>query len=241
MDQHTQQEKWTRYAAVYDKRRLALMPGYAEMLQAVTGALPFSPSDTFHLLDVGTGTGNLAEAVLSRFPGARVTGIDVSEGMLAVAQARVERFGDRVRLEQADLEQSPLTGNWDAVVSSLMFRCLSPERKGTFVQEVGAALRTGGITVHADVLLLPDGYVSDQNRRIWDERKRSALAQGQITEGEIREEEERRREYETGVRKGLDDFLSGDRFVACFRQHGFPDAEMIWRFWGLAIVAAQKR
>lgn len=239
MEHDTQRQKWNEYASVYDKRRTALMPGYAEMLRTVVEALPFSTSDSFRVLDVGTGTGNLPEAILAHFPNARLQGIDVSEGMLNITKARLERFGGRVKLERVDLEQCSLTGSWDAIVSSLAFHCLSPQRKSTFVQEVSQALVQGGVTIHADVLLLPSRYMSEQNRRVWEQRRHQALSAGLIAEQEIREEEQRRKEYETGVRRGIDDFLSYERFVSYFRENGFPDADGVMRYWGLAVVAAQ--
>lgn len=236
----SQSEKWSRYAQVYDKRRFALMPGYPEMIHATMQALPFRYDQPFDVLEVGIGTGNLAAAILERFPAARLTGIDVASGMLDIAGTRLSPYRDRVRLELSDLESMPITGEWDAVVSSLTFRCLSRPRKAAFVQETVRALRPGGVTVHADVLLVPDGFPAEQNRLVWQRRKEEAFALGLITEEEIREEEQRRKEYETGARKGLDDFLSHDQFVSAFRENGFPEADSIWRYWGLAVVAARR-
>jgi hypothetical protein len=54
---------------------------YAAWVEAVSALLPSEPSD---VLDVGTGTGFLAFIVAAL--GHRVTGIDLAEGMLAVAQ-----------------------------------------------------------------------------------------------------------------------------------------------------------
>jgi len=42
------------------------------------------------VLDVGSGTGNLARAVLDRWPGCRVTGVDPSEAFVAASRARFD-------------------------------------------------------------------------------------------------------------------------------------------------------
>jgi release factor glutamine methyltransferase len=57
------------------------------------------------VLDVGTGSGNLAVAVASRHPGARVTAVDLSPEALAVAARNAERNGvaARVRFLEGDL------------------------------------------------------------------------------------------------------------------------------------------
>lgn len=44
--------------------------------------------DAEAILDVATGTGDVAYALLERFPKSRVTGIDLSEGMLAIANEK---------------------------------------------------------------------------------------------------------------------------------------------------------
>ena len=60
------------------------------------------PADGGHVLDVATGTGLVAERLLQG--GHRVTGLDQSAGMLALAR---QRFGDRVELVEASAEALP--------------------------------------------------------------------------------------------------------------------------------------
>jgi release factor glutamine methyltransferase len=57
------------------------------------------------VLDVGTGSGNIAVGVASQHPGAVVTALDVSAEALAVAQANAARHGlaGRIRFLQGDL------------------------------------------------------------------------------------------------------------------------------------------
>ncbi len=57
------------------------------------------------ILDVGTGSGNLAVAVARRHPGARLTAVDLSPDALAVAGRNAGRHGvaDRIRFLHGDL------------------------------------------------------------------------------------------------------------------------------------------
>ncbi len=57
------------------------------------------------VLDIGTGSGNLAVAVAHKHPGAQVTAIDISPEALAVAKRNAERHGvvDRIRFLAGDL------------------------------------------------------------------------------------------------------------------------------------------
>jgi release factor glutamine methyltransferase len=70
------------------------------------------------VLDVGTGSGAIALAIADEQPGARVTGIDVSEDALAVARENVARTALPVELIHGDLFEGLPDGPWDLVVSN---------------------------------------------------------------------------------------------------------------------------
>lgn len=57
------------------------------------------------VLDLGVGSGLVAEAVLERLPDARLVGIDFSPPMLDRARRRLARFGSRATLICGDLSQ----------------------------------------------------------------------------------------------------------------------------------------
>ena len=70
------------------------------------------------VLDVGTGSGAIALAIVDEHPGARVMGIDASEDALDVARANAERTGLAVELLCRDLFDGLPAGPWDLVVSN---------------------------------------------------------------------------------------------------------------------------
>jgi demethylmenaquinone methyltransferase/2-methoxy-6-polyprenyl-1,4-benzoquinol methylase len=72
---------------------------------------------TFRLLDVATGTADLAIEAANGHPGIHVTGVDFVEEMLAVGQRKITERGlaDRIRLLQADAMTLPFPdGSFDA-------------------------------------------------------------------------------------------------------------------------------
>jgi len=70
------------------------------------------------ILDIATGTGDLALMQARRLSPQEVTGLDLSEGMLEVARKKVAKAGltDKVKLVQGDAENLPFPdGSFDAV------------------------------------------------------------------------------------------------------------------------------
>lgn len=82
--------------------------------RALAGAV--SPTPGEELLDVATGTGNVA--MLAAAAGARVTGLDLTPKLLEVARARAAREGMEVTWVEGDAEALPFAeDSFDAVTS----------------------------------------------------------------------------------------------------------------------------
>jgi tRNA (cmo5U34)-methyltransferase len=107
----------------YLPEMFAEVPGYEELQDAVAAA-----TDGFRVtsvLELGTGTGETALRVLARHPGARWTGIDASEAMLARARERLPE----ANLRMSRLEDPLPEGPFDLVVSALAVHHLDGNRK----------------------------------------------------------------------------------------------------------------
>ena len=104
-------------------------------------------------LDVGTGTGDFALALLARSPqSALVTGVDISTGMLAVAAHRAARAGLGTRYPRAvaSVEALPFAdGSFDRVTAGFVIRNVGDIPKG--LREMRRVLRPGGRAVVLDL------------------------------------------------------------------------------------------
>jgi len=104
-------------------------------------------------LDVGTGTGDFALALLARSPrSATVTGIDISPGMLEVAERRAAKAGVGPRYERliASVESLPFEdGTFDVAVAGFVIRNVGDIPRG--LREMRRALRPGGRAVILDL------------------------------------------------------------------------------------------
>ena len=90
-------DEYVKYAAVYDVLFASLLDD--EQLYVRAAAACLRPGEP--LLEIGTGTGRLAERLLEA--GHDVVGIDVSSAMLERAAEKLAPFGARYRAVQADV------------------------------------------------------------------------------------------------------------------------------------------
>jgi demethylmenaquinone methyltransferase / 2-methoxy-6-polyprenyl-1,4-benzoquinol methylase len=97
------------------------------------------------VLDVATGTGDLALLIARRHPRATVEGIDPSPRMLARARDKARRasLDDRVRLVRADAEALPYPdATFDGVTIAFGVRNVPDRERG--LREMGRVTRPGG-------------------------------------------------------------------------------------------------
>lgn len=100
------------------------------------------------ILDVATGTADLALRMARDLPEAVITGIDLSEKMLGLGREKVreKRLEQRIALRQADAQDIPYpNGCFDAVTVAFGVRNFEDLRRG--VGEMARVLKDGGVLV----------------------------------------------------------------------------------------------
>jgi demethylmenaquinone methyltransferase/2-methoxy-6-polyprenyl-1,4-benzoquinol methylase len=115
------------------------------------------PRDGGSVLDVATGTGLVAERLLAQ--GHRVTGLDQSPDMLAVARSR---FGDRVALVEASATAIPFAdASFDHLTFTYLLRYV--DDPAATLAELGRVVRPGGTVANLE-FCVPTGIW----RPFWD-------------------------------------------------------------------------
>ncbi len=119
-----------------------------------------------HVLDVATGSGDLALAALDAGV-ERVTAVDVSAAMLALAAAKAarRRAGERIVLARAAAEALPFADySFDAVTVGFGARNFADLEKG--LREMRRVLKSGGIAVILE-FSLPRRFPMKQLHRLY--------------------------------------------------------------------------
>ena len=138
--------------ATYLDMMLAEVPAYRDLQHHVAEAA--AGIDAGFILELGVGTGETASAVLAVHPGARLTGIDENEPMLARARERFPAADLRVQRLEDPLPE----GNYNLVVSALTVHHLDTAGKADLFRRVRGRLRPGGRFVLADVVIPDDPH-----------------------------------------------------------------------------------
>lgn len=132
----TIRRQFDKLAPQWDAIRSA---GHNESLQAALEAVPTTPR---RVLDVGTGTGTAARAIAARWPEAEVTGVDVSEQMVAEARRLLPpELTGRVRFEHADASALPFPND--------SFELVTLANMIPFFGEIARVLAPGGTVAFA--------------------------------------------------------------------------------------------
>ena len=151
-------------------------PKWAEYYRALLRRAGVEPQS---LVDAGCGTGRMTVELARE--GARVVGVDISEGMLRVAAERLRREGVRAQLAHEDMCRLRVPRPVDAVICACdgVTYLLSAERVRAFFRAAHAAIRPGGALAF-DVssrykleTLLGDGFFGEEREEaayLWQNR-----------------------------------------------------------------------
>jgi len=180
-----------------------------------------------HVLDVAIGTADLTIEMLKRGKAEQVTGIDLSEQMMAVGKVKVERLkvkGDQVAFVYGNAQQMPFAdASFDGVTCA--YGCRNFQNLDEGLKEMFRVLRPGG-----QVTILEFSYPSNRLvRALYDIYFTRVLPLiGRIVS--------RDKTAYTYLNKSVKAFCWGEAFVQHMYDAGFRDEQFTPLTFGITTV-----
>jgi tRNA (cmo5U34)-methyltransferase len=213
----------------YDRLIRQFVPSYEAMrvvhLELLALALPQGEGV---VLDLGGGTGALAEAVLKRFPKVIVELWDIDPAMLAAARQRCAPFGSRIRFVERSFAE-PLTP-CDAVVACIALHHVKDLAvKGAIYRNIYTALKAGGMFLNTDAATPSEGRLRERAFARWTQELGEHGIGPEAAAGHF-------------VQWAKEDFYPPlFTELSLLHQAGFPEPDCFWRQGYSAVFGAEKR
>jgi tRNA (cmo5U34)-methyltransferase len=215
----------------YDELFVTHMHAYDLTHEMVLTMLPFPHERALRVLELGTGTGNLSQKLLDRFPKSTLVGYDVSAEMLARAHAKLARASTRVQLHQGDISQIAFPGPFDAAISAIAVHHVPPPAKPILFHRLYAALRPGGVLVLGDAFQPATPALGERYRQLTAEEFER---QGIVETPAYAEYRSRNSQPSGGASTHL------QKYLQWMRQAGFSNVDCVWKQFARAVVYGER-
>lgn len=148
----------------FDKMIATLIPHYKELLEAAASAVDILARNAPAVVDLGTGSGALAQQILKVRPKARMIGIDADASML---EAATRRLRGNIQTIEENFEQIRIP-RCDVVSASFALHHVpTGRRKAALYKRCFAGLRPNGMFVSADCCIAATSQMQRRHREAW--------------------------------------------------------------------------
>jgi tRNA (cmo5U34)-methyltransferase len=210
----------------YDRQRRMGLPCFNDFYQTAIDLIPFSGTDSFTFLDLGAGTGLLTAFIISAFPHATATLMDLSEKMLEKAQERFS-LNKRVNFLIWDYSHSPFPEEYQVIASAMSIHHLSSDEKKSLYQRVFDALKCEGIFINADLVKGETDNIEQKYHDMW----MNWIYKAGLSKHEL---------------SGIIDRMQYDRpsslsvHLQWLKKIGFQDVDCYYKYFNFAVYSGRK-
>ncbi len=179
------------------------------------------------IMDVATGTGDLAIAMAKRVDRTQILGVDLSEEMLAVARRKVEKQGleERIMLAKGDAENLDMVSTESIDAATVAFGVRNFENIERGLSEIYRTLKPGGKLVVLEFSMPKNRFV----RWIYSQYAHRLLPRigGMISKD---------KQAYTYLPDSVEEFPSPERFAEILRGVGFKSVKTRSQSFGIAYI-----
>lgn len=212
------------------------VPCYNEMLNIIANLSTTHSSNELVLADLGIGTGNLEEMLLSTQKDVTIIGYDYSKEMLDYTACKLGELGDKLRLIQIDFvkQRIPVVLKCDVVISNLTLHSLPNEVKFEVFKSSFDMLKKDGVFIIGDKFKSESKVVNSLFDRISDEWRAS-------TKKDWAEHEYKKYEKVWKLQGNGQEYRDTmENYYNTLRNFGFKEMDCIWKLYGYGILYIKK-
>lgn len=224
-------------ASAYDVFQSSCVPKYPEMIRVAVDWLRrfVPPGQDVRILEIGTGTGNTTRELLRALPRCKVTCVDGSNKMLAIAREKLR--GLDVTFHHADFARedwrAPLAGvSFHGAISVLVLEHLAFDRYRTLLTEVLELMHPGAWTVAVE------GYAGDRLQEIYFDEM-SMLEKKVLREG-VLSKELLERIKSLSAEKETHYFATPKEKRSWWETAGFAEVDLVWLYYCVGVMVGKK-
>lgn len=225
-------------------------------LESVRGGIPYAsdqidvmlrliaasarPIDRF--LDLGSGSGLLAIAVLAQYPRARATLVDFSEPMIDAARDLLEEDVSLPRFVLADLgspawvEMVAHDAPYDAIVSGYAIHHLSHERKRAVYRECFDLLSPGAMFINVERVASPTPWLEHQ----YESAVVDSLVDFMAHHGIGKSRDQIEAEFLTEEHRSTNILAPVEEQCQWLAEAGFDDVDCYFKYFELAVFGGRR-
>ncbi len=218
----------------------AALPNASDQLDVMLRVLAFTERPIRRVLDLGSGSGVLAGAILERFPEAEILLADFSEPMLEAARRRFPSPPHQLRIVDFSkpdwLDRVRDLGPFDAVVSGFAIHHQPDESKRRIYTEIFDILAPGAPFIHIEHVASATSWIQHQ----FDELLVDCMLAYDQAIGGGRTREQAATEYVYRPDKAANKLAPLETQLEWLRQIGYRDVDCLFKVYELTLFIGRK-
>jgi ubiquinone/menaquinone biosynthesis C-methylase UbiE len=220
----------------------AAIPLAQEQIGVMNSILKTRQQPVESFLDLGSGDGILAAAILGEYPAARGVLVDFSEAMLEQAREQLKKYADQLVFENLDygfpdwVDRMQVYSPFDAVVSGYSIHHQPDERKRQVYEEIFSLLSPGGWFVNIEHV----SSAAQLNIDLFENHYVSARYAIEKQQGGPRSFEDLTEEYRNRPDKAANILAPVELQCEWLREIGYEEVDCYFRIFELAVFAGRK-
>ncbi|MBW3624241.1 MAG: class I SAM-dependent methyltransferase, partial [Armatimonadetes bacterium] len=164
------------FAQEWDRENMRGNPTRPEQLDLLLALLEDELQPGQAILDLGIGSGRVAEMILQRLPAAHLVGVDHSPAMLALARERLAPFAGRFEVVEHDLSDLQTLRlperEYPVAISVQTLHHLEPEANRQALRWLSHCLPDGGLFLTLERIAIRTPHLFSLYKSLWKRLER---------------------------------------------------------------------